>query len=110
MEAQEEVDERMDECVVVSFFNVSIQLTLGATLVLSDPAPLARRLKKPSTYSDSSSRPTRKEALKEAFLKLQFCETDDEPTTLMARANPNASEKYTNVLLSHARLYTFAEE
>lgn len=70
---------------------------------------MTRRIKKPPTFGDIGNRPTKKEALKEAFLRLQFSKPDDERATSAIRANTDASEDYTDVFLSHARLYTFAE-
>ncbi len=56
-----------------------------------------------------SVRPIRKETLKEAFSRLRLCEVDDERATWTPRANTKASEDYTEVFLSHTRLYAFAE-
>lgn len=70
MEARQEVDERMDEGVFIFIQSAIIGFTLAALVVLSAPTPIPRRVKKPHTYSDSYSLPTKKEALKEAFLKL----------------------------------------
>jgi hypothetical protein len=48
--------------------------------------------------------------VKEAFLELQFCEPGDEHTARPARANTVPSEDYSEVFLSHAHLYIFAEK
>lgn len=48
--------------------------------------------------------------MKEAFVKLRFCKAGDERPDWTPRANTKASEDYTNVLLSHTRLYAFAEK
>lgn len=102
MEAQEG-DEWMDQGAFMPVLRKSIQLTLAAA------APSSKSLKKPPTFGSSSSRPTKKEALKEAFSKLRFCEADDERPNFTVRANNDASEEYTDVFLSYARLYVFAE-
>lgn len=48
--------------------------------------------------------------MKEAFLRLQYCQPDDELSTWVPRANTGPTEDYTGTFLSHARLYVFAEK
>jgi len=62
-----------------------------------------------SIYVEPRSR-TVKETMKESFLELQFCKPADEGTALAPRANSAPSEDYTNIFLSHAHVYVFAEK
>lgn len=48
--------------------------------------------------------------MKEAFLKLRYLEVDDERPVATPRANVSAWEDYTEVFLSHVRVYMFAEK
>ncbi len=48
--------------------------------------------------------------MKESFLVLQFCKPDDESIASAPRANSAPYEDYTNVFLSHAHVYVFAEK
>lgn len=48
--------------------------------------------------------------MKESFLRQQYLKRGDERTALAIRANFAPSEDYTNVFLSHARVYVFAEQ
>lgn len=48
--------------------------------------------------------------MKESFLRLQFCKPGDERTALAPRANSSSFEDYTDVFLSHAQVYIFAEQ
>lgn len=50
------------------------------------------------------------EELRKAFLGLKFCEAGDEQTIPTPHANVSPSEDYTEVFLSHARVYVFAEK
>lgn len=54
--------------------------------------------------------PPRREALKAAFVKLNYCQPGDERPKWVPCANIRPSEDYTNAFLSHARLYVFAEK
>lgn len=74
-------------------------------------SPAVRRPKKQtSTWEETLDPPPKKQLLKEAFLKLQFCQQDDQCPTWVPRANSGPAEKYTDVFLSHAKLYVFAEK
>lgn len=48
--------------------------------------------------------------LRKYFLGLKFCEASDERLILRPRPNASSSEDYTEVFLSHARVYVFAEK
>ncbi len=48
--------------------------------------------------------------MRESFLKLQIYGPEDELISSVARANTAPSEDYTNVFLSHAHVYVFAEK
>ncbi len=61
-------------------------------------------------WAESASLPFKKEALKSAFLGLQYCKLDDERSTWVARANIALIEDYTDTFLSHAKLYVFVEK
>lgn len=75
-----------------------------------------RKVKKSGTaftshvWAEPASPPSKKEALKSAFLGLQYCKPDDERSTWVARANTAPTEDYTDTFLSHAKLYVFAEK
>lgn len=71
-------------------------------ITVSSSTPLPKRKRQKTTYY--------REEFKEAFLKLQYCAAGDERTVLAPRANSSPSEDYTDVFLSHARVYVFAEK
>lgn len=73
----------------------------AVTLLSSNPLPRTSKKRKTSFF---------REELKESFLTLQFREDGDERTVLAPRANLSPSEDYTDVFLSHARVYVFAEK
>lgn len=73
------------------------------------PSPL-KRMRTITVSSDSSQPANRKEALKKSFHKLRLLQTGDVRTKKEPRANSKPSEDYTDVFLSHARLYVFAEQ
>ena len=77
---------------------------------VSVPATLLRRVKKQSIFGTTSGHAEKREALKESFRKLRLSVADDERKAWTPRVNTRASEDYTNVFLSHARLYVFAEK
>lgn len=111
MEARSEVIEETDKGSLLSTPRLSHYCSLLGQLRVS--AQILYRCreknKKPSTFDDYDNRPTKKKALKEAFLRLQFSKQDDKRAAPTIRANTNASEDYSDVFSSHARLYTFAE-
>lgn len=75
----------------------------------NSPVP-PKRLKKRVGFGGAFSPSSTKELMKESFLALQPGKSDDERTVLVSRANSAPSEDYTDVFLSHAYMYVFAEK
>ena len=73
------------------------------------PSP-PRKFKNHNPSFVEAPRRHRKEVMKESFLVLQFCKPDDESIASAPRANSAPYEDYTNVFLSHAHVYVFAEK
>jgi hypothetical protein len=96
--------------IFADLFTIFIAVPVPATP--ADPPPSSRTSKKTNTayYAAPSQLRDKKEIMKESFMRLRFCKSGDERTTLAPRANPAPSEDYTGVFLSHARVYVFAEE
>lgn len=75
------------------------------------PSPPPRRAKKHTTFGYGQLLPQNaKETMKESFLELHLCKPDEERIPIAPRANSAPSEDYTNVFLSHAHVYVFAEK
>ena len=70
--------------------------------VLSSYSPPRVLKRRRTTYS--------REECKEMFLKLQFSKAGDQRTVMAPRANYSPAEDYSEVFLSHARVYVFAEK
>lgn len=85
-----------------------------AELALVTPADFPsppRRAKKHTTSGYGQLLPQNaKETMKESFLELHLCKPDEERIPIAPRANCAPSEDYTNVFLSHAHVYVFAEK
>lgn len=110
-QAQQETNEKIDEGTAAPSLGVIAPIySLSIALAVPDTVPLPRRVKKIHAYDNLPNPPISKESLKEAFVKLRFCKAGDERPIWTPRANTKASEDYTNVLLSHTRLYVFAEK
>ncbi|KAL8850911.1 MAG: hypothetical protein Q9221_004166 [Calogaya cf. arnoldii] len=74
------------------------------------PSP-SKRAKKHTTFGYGQLLPQNaKETMKESFLELHLCKPDEERIPIAPRANSAPSEDYTNVFLSHAHVYVFAEK
>lgn len=80
------------------------------------PAKSADRPRKKPRRSDAEVPPysppptSQREELQMNFQRLQFVKPGDERAVSKPRANTTPSEDYTDVFLSHARLYVFAEQ
>lgn len=66
------------------------------------PGPVVRATRVQDTFL--------KGEMRNSFLGLQICKAGDARTVLGPRANSSPSEDYTEVFLSHTRVYVFAEK
>lgn len=70
-----------------------------------------RNIKKPfGSAFTSEEKKSRKEVLKKSFQKLRFYGDEDKYLPIPPRCNLNPTEDYTEVFLSHARVYAFADK
>ena len=74
--------------------------------------PEERRVVRPGPAPRPTRSQDRRETahLRDAFLRVRLWQASDERTVLPPRANFSPSEDYTEVFLSHARVYVFAEK